>query len=693
MLINGYTQAVQSHLPSFRIVLYSLLMACAGGGASKLDPATEEVEEESPWSLLEPTPLDSARLLLSPQIGDGVAPVELSVLPDRALVFVLDSQADRVHILDARYGHDGRAFCINESEVSDSKVKGRVARCADGTTEVQRGALIPRDRPVALAVDPVRRTAVILTRGGTLFRVQADVLSSSFADYLALDEGQIIEDLGFPVEEAQIAAFDGRIAIASQGRLITIDGDDVQTSGLPDVAIDIGMNDKGLLVLTKSSVWTDRGMVDVTGQSLVWWQEGWWLAQPDSGHVLNLDDGTSHLVEDITGPVTVDSRNDVLQLATSTGFVRLDPTGSQDSVALSEPVLDLGMNRSGELVVLHPEGAMSVIVDETAYAPDTPLDVFITTFVERPSSASDHVPCEASESTESIETFLDRAEINRQMLRDLPAPIALGLTPAMVNRAAACRSDGRLATLVDQPRTSVGILVHEEPAGCLDDRSCHVRALEAMQAGFTGVLSPEWVSGMAPHHELGINWVDSIERAGLPSRYLFFGLSIHPGVAHESDLTAKEAWPITLGDMGRAWSTDSSAAVAERGGTGWLAVYPGNEVAAFSLGGCASLLIRECRGLMRGGGTTLDAQDVVLLDLLLHRAITQSVSAEVRTWSFHLPDIGSFDYTEGCEQDDRIWSGENCPAAMLQTWLIDVDRRLVDAGLVRWTLPGNLERP
>jgi hypothetical protein len=96
---------------------------------------------------------------------------------------------------------------------------------------------------------------------------------------------------------------------------------------------------------------------------------------------------------------------------------------------------------------------------------------------------------------------------------------------------------------------------------------------------------------------------------------------------------------------------------------------------------------------MRGGGTTLDAQDVVLLDLLLHRAITESVSAEVRTWSFHLPDIGSFDYTEGCEQDDQIWSGEDCPAALLQAWLIDVDRRLVDAGLVRWTLPGNLERP
>ncbi len=87
------------------------------------------------------------------------------------------------------------------------------------------------------------------------------------------------------------------------------------------------------------------------------------------------------------------------------------------------------------------------------------------------------------------------------------------------------------------------------------------------------------------------------------------------------------------------------------------------------------------------------APQVAVLDLLLHRAITEEVPANVRTWTFHLPDIGTYDFTEGCTEADGVWSGENCGGARLQEWLIDVDRRLVSAGLVRWTRPGDLEQP
>ena len=90
---------------------------------------------------------------------------------------------------------------------------------------------------------------------------------------------------------------------------------------------------------------------------------------------------------------------------------------------------------------------------------------------------------------------------------------------------------------------------------------------------------------------------------------------------------------------------------------------------------------------------TLDEVDIAVLDLLLHRAITESVTSTVRTWSFHLPDIGTYDYTQGCTQDDRVWSGEDCAGARLQEWLIDVDRRLVQGGLVRWPTPGALAQP
>jgi hypothetical protein len=387
----------------------------------------------------------------------------------------------------------------------------------------------------------------------------------------------------------------------------------------------------------------------------------------------------------------VDPRTDVLHLATSNGFVRVSPDGVRTAVEIADPIVDLDINLAGETVLLHDGGVLTVLVDETAYEAVTPLDVFITTFSERPRNPDDTVPCKGDDL--SIAAFMEKSLNNRAMLDDLPAPTGMGLTSTLVRQADDCNVRDKLVQLMDHPLTSSGILVHQEPRDCTGLLACHTTFLEEKLAEFGDDLTPTWTSGLSTHHELDLNWVASAEDAGLPSRYIFYGMSHLPEIMHGADLRSKDSWPTALGDQARAWGTDSAAAVAERGGTGSLAVYAGGTIAAFNLGACHNLFLLECHALDRGGGTILDADDVAVLDLLLHRSLTEGSPATVRTWSFHLPNIGEYDYTLGCTESDRIWSGEDCAAARLQEWLIDVDRRLVQAGLVRWTRPEDLAHP
>ena len=456
--------------------------------------------------------------------------------------------------------------------------------------------------------------------------------------------------------------------------------------------MDIALDDDGPIVATDRGVWSSAGTVDAVGEKLVQWQGDWWLVQVEENQVLRLEDSHSIEVKKLTGPAATDPRTDVLHLASTAGLVRIAPDETQTKIDIASPI-DLDINEAGETVLLHPEGALTVLVDETTYDTDTPLDVFITTFSERPRNDDDAVACSSEGANPSIASFLDRALLNRSMLDDLPAPVGIGLTASLVRQATECGEKERLVKVIDHPATSPGLLVHEDMEECHGNRSCHTTALTDLLSHFSGKLTPSWLSGMSTHHELDLDWVRSIEEAGLPSRYLFFGMSILPDIPHHSDLRAKNPWPRDLGDMSRAWSTDTAAAIAERDGRGWLTVYPGDDIPAFNLAGCENLLILECHPLLRGGGVVLDSEDVAILDLLLHRALADTTATTARSWSFHLPDIGTYNYTDGCKDKSRIWSGESCAAARLQEWLIDVDRRLVNAGVAAWTTPGELNKP
>jgi hypothetical protein len=678
--------------PLYKTTFFTLILV---GCSTPKEPTSEDADTADvapgPWEGLDIVPLDSARVLLSPSIDDAVNPTELIMFPDRALAFVLDTEAERVHVLDERYGHDGRAYCIDMTQVSRSTAKGSAVHCPEGRSEVQRGALVPDDRPLAMALDTIGHTAAVLSRSGVLYHGAADIIEDDPATFLSLGPGQLISPLDLPVSAGHIAAHDGVVSIAEGELLVIIEADDVHTSVLPGAALDLAMDGMELWVATAAGVWSESRTVDAVGEQLVHWQGAWWLVQTTEEQVLRLSDLETVAVGSITGPAAADPRTDVLHLATSTGFVRVSTDGSLESVATEAPVIDLDINLAGETVLLHSGGALTVLVDETAYDAATPLDVFITTFSERPRNPEDDVPCRGE--APSIEAFMDNSLGNRDWLDDVPAPVGMGITPTLVAYADDCEVREQLVQLMDHPLTSSGILVHEEPSDCVADRACHTAFLAGMLAEFGDDLRPSWTSGMSTHHELNLNWVASLQDAGLPSRYLFYGMSHLPDIPHHNDVRAKDSWPVTLGDQARAWGADSGTAVAERDGAGSLSIYTGDNTPAFNLGGCSNLFLLECHPLLRGGGTVIDADDVAVLDLLLHRALTQEVPATVRTWSFHLPNIGDYDYASDCSKTERIWSGDDCAAARLQEWLFDVDRRLVAAGLVRWTRPGDLVAP
>ena len=93
-----------------------------------------------------------------------------------------------------------------------------------------------------------------------------------------------------------------------------------------------------------------------------------------------------------------------------------------------------------------------------------------------------------------------------------------------------------------------------------------------------------------------------------------------------------------------------------------------------------------------GGGSVIDADDVAVADLLLHRAAGRRESSGASTWYFHLPAIEEFSYVEGCTRSEAgSWSGSGCQAEPLQGWLYDVHARLVNAGVVRWGCPSDTE--
>jgi hypothetical protein len=310
----------------------------------------------------------------------------------------------------------------------------------------------------------------------------------------------------------------------------------------------------------------------------------------------------------------------------------------------------------------------------------------MTAFIEKPRNALSDVECRGSETT--ITTFAEQAVSNAQLLGDLPFPPTVGITPFFAQRAAQCDLIETLTPLVSSIES--GVLFHTPTPSC-EDTDCladwltedadHVRALGT---------DPTWASGLAAKDDLD-DFVALLQQSDGPDRYLFFGISALPDFSHDADPRAKNAWPVETGRRSPAWRIDHADQLMDGVDGGWLSVYPGDNIPLFNLGGCPNLQLRECHQIGLGGTSSIDTDDTLALDLLLHRALADRSGPS--TFTFHLPDLGVYDYVADCEVSDRVWSGSGCQAAVLQEWALSVYQRHVLSGLVRLSPPSALERP
>ena len=339
--------------------------------------------------------------------------------------------------------------------------------------------------------------------------------------------------------------------------------------------------------------------------------------------------------------------------------------------------LDVAVTPAHELLVLYQD-RVEVFLDEAALADNThTLRVFNTTFLEKPKSPTEDLPCEGP--GDAVVSLVATAVRNRALLDDLPGCHALGITPHAVRRARACGVVEELPGLIGE-RTELGVLFHEE-TGCTDG-ACYAAFLREGAAEVHSLGPSTWVAGLSPNADSGQDWVKGILDADLPPVVPFFGLSLHPEVSHFDDPRSKETWPQDYADWSRPLGANSAWDL--EGGA--VTLYANDSRSAFAQAGCPNLTLRECQLLGVGDGDLLREEDLALLRLSLHRALAADV--EGGTWGWHLPDIGSWDYTEGCSNLDRRWSG--CQGGLVQDFLMDLHARYVLNGLAQWTPPSRL---
>jgi len=374
-------------------------------------------------------------------------------------------------------------------------------------------------------------------------------------------------------------------------------------------------------------------------------------------------------------------------VATQTGILRVDSDLSTSEVWEGSAV-DLDVNDAGELIVLHSNGSFSAFVDERPRPDDSTLHVWVSTFIERPRNPDDTVPCIAEDRVNLVD-MLDLAFDNAEWLQDLPAAVALGITPSHMRRASECDQERAHDPLFAS--FEPGILFHHSPSECAGDNDCHRAALQEALDTFT--TPPVWASGLSTHTELEVDWIDSLYALGAATRYAFFGMGFRPDLLQASDLRGKDSWPVRLGEQSRVWMSESTSDLTDQRQTGNIAIMPGDNIPAFNLGGCANLWLYECHPLGRGNGHSLSDADVESLNVLLHRALFAAQGEGTHTWNFHLPDIGLYDYSDECRVEDHRWSGDDCEAGHIQSWLIDVHQRFVTTGRISWAAPGAVPLP
>jgi hypothetical protein len=675
--------------PLSAVLLTAFGLGCGGGNLSKdgsdsNDQSETGVTELDSGEAHQANGLDAFREMRQTHLNQSVAPTRLALDPTHGQGLILDTEAETVWGTDSLFLHDPRTVCINNDSVRDSSPPNTNGACPEGTMATARGKLHTDHPPTAIAIQAGGGMAGILDSAGGLSWVSTDPLGGSAQDHMRPLLGPSFDEFDPGVSHTLLAITSHEIAVAQDTNLWIYNhiGEILSRVETNDSILDIVHDESGWWTISATATTRNGERINDGGLSFLSADNGLWAVSGDT--LTKLDDSEEmYAIEGATGPAV--QWGERLLVATTEGISEL--TGADIELLWSGEVIDMQVNDAGELVVLDGGGSLRIYVDETSYPDDTTLHAWISTFIEKPRKREDTIPCRGE--GETIQGILQQANANRGFLQDMPATTALGVTPSHWARAMECDEREALEAIVEN--LELGALFHEAPEECTGDLPCYEEVLAAEQAVFS--VPPQWVSGLGAHTELGINWVEALHTIGAPDRFVFFGMSMRPDVPHASDIRAKNSWPSSLNHHSGSWRTDDVDGIIEAGESGWLTIMPGDNIPAFNLGACANLFVNECHPLGRGDGGELGDSDIASLDLLLHRALASAHGGGTHTWNFHLPDIGVYDYTDGCTVDEGQWAGDACEAARLQAWLQDVYQRFVLNGLLQWSTPGAMVLP
>lgn len=664
-----------------------LLAACAPAD----DSAAAGAAPPPPWAELE-TELDPFRAMLTVDVGAEAR--HLAAVAGAPSLAVWPGPRGGAALLDGRYRLDSQARCLDPSpfpRVEDGT--DRQGACPEGEVELDRTALGPGREVLGVADDPVLHEVSVLFEGGGVAVASTELLEGNPLDWLRLRPAVTLE-LASGAAPQVFAALPGGGWVAASGREVASFGRDGVRLDSADVVDDVSA-----LVVSGSEVWaaTSGGAASLGGAGLACGggaglaadgAGGVWVSCAAAGRVSHVNaSGTVQeevAVDGLLGAVALNGETGVVYVAVEEGVAELRGGAEVARHAVGRPEA-LVINAVGELGVLR-EGTVEVYVDETALVGRPPLSMWIAAFVENPRAEASRVAC--SGAADGMEERAARAIGNRALLDDLPPFVALAVSPPVAAHARRCKVADELAEAIRGPRIEDGALFHDPP-DCADQDCLDAAVAQEVAALADLDVSPRFAAGAAGW-EAGGDWVLAVERAGL-DRHAFVGLSALPGVGID-DPRGKEAAPWSGEVASRPWRTASADITLDDDPAGGFLLIPGSTLAIFNAADCPGALQAECRMMDVGGGSVIDADDVAVADLLLHRAAGRRESSGASTWYFHLPAIEEFSYVEGCTRSEAgSWSGSGCQAEPLQGWLYDVHARLVNAGVVRWGCPSDTE--
>ncbi|MCK6514914.1 hypothetical protein L6R46_07665 [Myxococcota bacterium] len=653
-----------------------ILFALALGGCKDAAPEDSEAPDWA-WDDAPPVAL-TLRPMLSREIEGAVNITRLRHDPATALTFAIDPGAGRVHVLDELYNHDARPSCIDVSAVHEDDVPEWRGGCAVGDVELRRGVWALRG-VTDVAIDPDTLTAWVVSEDGFIAQAPMALGEGSTLGWLRLGDA-----VSTPLTITSAAWSDGLWVTTPTELLRLDDGEVVSRESLTDATILSG--DGGLFV------WSPEGLrlpgaaealpatlAAAAGGKAVWWHDG----------LLTWSDGATLALAEAPLSLALDPSSGVVTARAADAVLRLGPEGETARVALSQPTDALLVTPTHDVVLAGGNG-LSVLSDELSLVDDArpPLQLITIGFLENPKNYADPIYCDGPSLDEALGHRLRTARENEALVAGLPGVVAVAVTPRFAEAVLHCDQADAISFWARDP---VGVLLHQ--ASECADQACYDDLVRQRVGRLRAVgLSPAWVAGSTGDDAVSLDLLKPLLAEGL-THQLFFAAGLDPAIPFEHPLF-KQPWPLRPGDGPGATTLDQlDEFPGDPDGGGAMTLYPGNTIRGFSLGACVGLLAQEC--IVLGAGAAVFDDDDALAIALLARHAAARREAWVSTFTWHLPDLGTYDYTQGCvSQGDGTWEklaeDATCEAEVLTRIHWDLQQVLVENGVAAWARPEGL---